>query len=492
MKEVAFVAFDLGAESGRTILGKFKAGKLHIEEINRFPNGMVHVLGHWRWNIYRLFEEMRNGLRLAAEKGGGKIESLAVDTWGVDFGLVGADGAILDLPVTYRDERTQGMMDRFFEIVPRERVYRLTGIQFMPFNSLFQLHAMKTGKSAVLEAATDLLFMPDLFNYLFTGRKESEFTFATTSQLYDPGTGDWSGELLDALDVPRSLMQKIAMPGTRLAPLDAAIAEEAGILAIPVIHAASHDTGSAVAAVPARGEGWAYISSGTWSLMGLERKAPVLTDDALDLNFTNEGGVEGTFRFLKNITGLWLLQQCRKEWAGERDYSYGELMRLAKSASPFRTLLDPDHPDFLHPKSMPDAITDYCKATKQAAPDTPAAFTRAILESLALKYRLVLEQLEHLGGKPIERIHVIGGGAKNELLCRFTADATGVPVLAGPMEATAIGNIMMQALALGHVDSHAELREVIRQSFEPSIYDPQDPGGWDEAFERFKDLAAGA
>jgi rhamnulokinase len=447
---------------------------------------MLFVRGHWRWNIYRLFEEMKKGLGLAAERTGGRIESLAVDTWGVDFGLVGADGAILDLPVTYRDERTEGAMERFFEILPREKVYGLTGIQFMPFNTLFQLHAARMQSPALVDAAQDLLFMPDLFNYLFTGAKASEFTIATTSQLVDPRTGAWSDELLDALGVARGLMQEIARPGTTLAPLDGAIAEEAGLPTIPVIHAASHDTGSAVAAVPAQGENWAYISSGTWSLMGLERSAPILTEAALGMNFTNEGGAEGTIRFLKNITGLWLLEQCRKVWAEDRDYSYAELMTLAGSAPPFQALLDPDHSGFLHPRSMPAAIEEYCRAAGQAAPESPGACTRAILESLALKYRLVFEQLELLGGKPIERIHVIGGGARNELLCRFTADATGVPVLAGPTEATAIGNIMMQARALGHVDSHAELREVVGRSFEPMRHEPGNRAAWDEAFEKYK------
>jgi rhamnulokinase len=484
----SFLAVDLGAESGRTILGSLKDARLEIKELSRFENGMLPLLGHWHWNIFRLFEEMKKGLRAAGCDAGTELQSMALDTWGVDFALLAPDGSILGLPYAYRDPQTDGAMEAFFERMPRERVYKLTGIQFMQFNSLFQLFALKRRNSPLLEAAGDLLFMPDVFNYLFTGEKKTEFTYATTSQLYNPVKKTWEDALFEALGVPPSIMQDIVQPGTVIGELEQSVCREAAIDALPMVAAASHDTGSAVAAVPAEEEDWAYISSGTWSLMGVETKAPILTKKALESNFTNEGGVEGTIRFLKNITGLWLLQQCKKRWEKDRAFGYGELMELARSVEPFKALVDPDRRAFLHPPDMTETIRTCCAETGQAAPETPAQFVRGILESLALKYRLVLDQLKEMAPRPIRRIHVIGGGARNELLCQFTANATGLPVLAGPVEATAIGNIMVQAIATGAVRSLAEMRGVIRGSFEIKQYEPERREEWEAAYRQFHGL----
>jgi rhamnulokinase len=488
VKKSHFLAFDIGAESGRTILGTLKNQRLQIKELSRFPNGMVNILGHLHWNIFRLFEEMKNGLRECASDFTSHPDGIAFDTWGVDFGLLAKDGSILGLPFAYRDSRTQGMMDEFFKRIPRERVYQLTGIQMMPFNSIYQLYSMVRDKSPLLEAASDILFMPDLFNYLFTGEKASEFTFATTTQLYNPTIGEWDGELLGALELSRSKLQQIVPPGTIGGNLQKDIADETGLTHVPVIACASHDTGSAVAAVPAEGKEWAYISSGTWSLMGVEIDKPNLSEQAMAFNFTNEGGVESTFRFLKNIMGLWLVQQCKKAWDKEYGYSYAELAAMAEAAKPFIAIVDPDDGEFLNPPDMPEAIRQYCGKTGQSIPAFPAEIARCAFESLALKYRLVLDQLREVYPNPIKIIHVIGGGAKNEYLNQFTANATGLPVVAGPAEATAIGNIMIQALALGHVTSLSEIRRIIRNSFPMVRYEPQQVEQWDAAYVRFKEI----
>jgi len=483
-----FLAFDLGAESGRAIRGSLDDGRLRIDEPARFPNGMVSVRGHLHWNIFRLFEEMKRGMEICSSETKSRLESIAIDTWGVDFGLLARDGSILGLPYAYRDARTDGAMDEFFEIIPRERIYRLTGIQFLQFNSLFQLYAMKRDMSPLLDIASDLLFIPDIFNYLLTGEKKTEFSFATTSQLYNPVKQEWDDDLFAALDIPKSIMQEIIPPGTIIGDLDERIGRETGLNLMPVIAVASHDTSSAVAAVPAEGENWAYISSGTWSLMGIETKEPIITDRALEMNFTNEGGVEGTFRFLKNISGLWPLQECRKVWAKERPRSYEELMRASESAPPFKATVDFDSPEFLNPPDMPAAIQEFCTRTGQAAPESPSEFVRCILESLALKYRFVMDQLKQVCHHSIDRIHIIGGGARNRVLCRFTANATGLPVIAGPDEATAIGNIMMQALSKRYVASLAEMREVIGRSFELQKYEPEHTEEWNAAYERFQGM----
>ena len=483
-----FLGFDIGASSGRTLLGTLQNEKITIKELHRFPNGMIDILGNLRWNSVDLFENIKQGMKVCASEITTKPASIAVDTWGVDYGLFAADGNLLGLPYGYRDARTDGMMDEFFKIIPRDKVYELTGIQFMQLNTLFQLFSMKHAKSPVLDVISDLLFMPDMISYFLTGTKKTEFTIATTSQLYNPLKKDWDDELFGALGISKSIMQEIVPPGTVLGNLSASIANETGMERIPVVATASHDTGAAVAAVPAEGKDWAYISSGTWSLVGVEITEPIINKKSLEFNFTNEGGVGGTFRFLKNCMGLWPIQQCRKAWSSEKELSYAEMTKLAASARPFVAVIDPDHSGFLNPPDMPEAIREYCRKTGQTIPDCPAEMTRSILEGLALKYRYIFDQLKQVHPQPIHRIHIIGGGTQNKLLSQFTADATGIPVMAGPVEATAIGNIMVQAMGLGLVKSPADIRTIISNSFELEKYEPKDTKKWDEAYERFVNI----
>ena len=484
----SFLAFDLGAASGRAIIGHLEAGRLRTKELYRFTNAMLPVQEHLHWDIFRLFEEIKTGLRISVQEA--RIASVAVDTWGVDFGLLDKDGAVLGMPFAYRDAHTQGAMEEFFRLVPQEKIYNLTGIQFLPFNSLFQLYAMKKNKSPVLEEARDLLFMPDLFQYFLTGKKKTEFTFATTSQLYNPRKKGWESELFAALTIPMSLMQEIIQPGTFVGKLDKKIARQLGLRDVRVVAVASHDTGSAVVSVPAQGEDWAFISSGTWSLMGVETGAPIINDLALRLNFTNEGGAGGTFRVLKNITGLWLLQKCREAWEAEKkiSYDFDTLMAMAQEAESLRFFIDSDWEGFLNPVDMPQAIQEYCTRTEQEPPGSHAELVRGICESLALKYRAVLDEIRQIRTTPIRKIHVIGGGAKNRLLCQFTANATGLPVFAGPAEATSIGNIMMQSLAHGYIQSLGQMREVIRNSFDVAEYEPSQTKEWQKAYERFQKI----
>ncbi len=488
MESHDFLAFDLGAESGRTILGRLESSRIVTRELTRFPNAPIPVLGHLHWNIYSLFEEIKKGMKTCLDAAKVRPESLAVDTWGVDFGLLAPDGSILGLPYAYRDSRTKGAMEQYFSRIPREKVYELTGIQFLVFNTLFQVFSMVRDGSPLLASTSALLFMPDLFTYLLTGERASEFTIASTSQLFSLRNSSWSEPLFEALGIPSSIMQDALTPGTVIGPLSQDIAAEMGLDETLVVATASHDTAAAIAAIPASGEDWAYISSGTWSLMGIETVQPIINRQALEANFTNEGGVGGTVRFLKNIAGLWLLQQCRKEWSGGSALSYEELTRVAREAAPFKAMIDPDWKDFLNPVSMPEAIRRYCHQTGQAVPATPLETVRCILESLALKYRFTLDQLRRLAPVKIARIHVIGGGAQNELLCQFTADATGLPVTAGPAEATAIGNIMVQALAFGYVRSLADIRSIVQNSVDVKTFEPARTGDWDTAFERYQNL----
>ena len=484
-----YLAFDLGAESGRAILGTLDdAGRLQISQLHRFPNGMINVLGNLHWDVLGLYKEMLEGMQVLAANHATSPTSIGVDTWGVDFALLDAQGTLIGAPFTYRDQRTQGAMEEFFLKISRERLYQLTGIQFLPFNTVFQLYSMVRDKSPNLDIASDLLFMPDVFNYFLTGIKKSEFTFATTSQLYNVRTGYWDDEIFKQLSVPKGIMQEIVQPGTVIGGLTDNISEQTGLRGVPVVAVASHDTASAVASVPASGENFAYISSGTWSLMGIESQVPVINEKTLKYGFTNEGGLCRTFRVLKNLTGLWLLQECRKEWAKKREYSYSELVEMAENFAPFVSLVCPDRAEFLNPADMPLAIADFCRATGQPVPQEIGQFVRVILESLALTYRHTLEELQEIVATAIEKIHVIGGGSQNHLLCQFTADATGLPVYAGPVEAAAIGNILAQAMAFGRISSLGELREVVRHSFSLDVYEPRYTSGWEEAYERFTKL----
>ncbi len=479
------LAFDLGAESGRGLLGLFDGSKLHLEVIHRFSNNGVRTLDSIHWDVLHLYQEMINTLRQCALNFQ-HLDSIGIDTWGVDFGLLGRDGNLLGNPRHYRDPHTEGVMEEAIKKVPREEIFQKTGAHFIRFNSVFQLLAMQRDSSPILDSAETLLFIPDLFNYWFTGVKVNEFTDATTSQMLDPASRTWAVDLVQKLGLPDKILGTIVPPGTVLGPLRSTVATETGLVPTPVIAPATHDTGSAVAAVPAAGKNYAYISSGTWSLMGAELDAPLVTPEAHQYNFTNEGGVGGTIRFLKNIMGLWLVQECRRTWqkAG-KEYGYEELTRMAASSTPFQSLVNPDDMTFMLPPSMPDALADFCKKTNQQVPQDPGTYVRCCLESLALRYRWVVEKLEKLLGKKMEAIHVVGGGCQNTLLCQLTADACNLPVYAGPVEATAIGNVLIQAIALGLLGSLEEGREVVRQSFEFTTYTPQNPERWQEPYERF-------
>lgn len=481
-----FLAFDLGAESGRAMLGEFDGGGLSVREVSRFPNRMLKLNGHLFWDVWHLLNEVKAGMRACAAE---EPTSIGIDTWGVDFGLLASDGSLLGLPYSYRDKRTAGAVAGFHRLVSRRRVYELTGIQFLPINTLYQLYSMKRDRSPLLGAASDVLFMPDLFNYLLTGRMVTEFTIATTSQLYDPSKRGWAVELLKALGLPKRVMQDVVQPGTEIGPLAPSVAAEVGLEGTRVVATASHDTAAAVAAVPAEGDDWMFISAGTWSLVGVETEKSIITTAALRHNFTNEGAVGGRFRFLKNVTGFWLLQQLVRSWGESAEY--GALVKAAAEAAPLRAILDPDASCFRCPEDMGKAMAEYCRRTRQPVPRTRAEQVRCILESLVLKYRVVRNELEKVTGREFERVHIVSGGARNWLLCQMTADALGLPVYAGPAEATAIGNIMVQAMAAGLVSSLEDVRAVVRDSCRVRLYEPRSSNGWNEAFERFRGRSGG-
>lgn len=484
-----YLALDLGAESGRAILGSIENGTLHLEELHRFPNTPVRTPSGLYWDTFRLFHEIQQGLAVAGRERKLKLDGIGVDTWGVDFGLLARDGSLVSNPMHYRDSRNDGMMERTFAVVPRDEIFAHTGLQFMQLNSLYQLYAIKLGGSGALDVAKTLLFMPDLLNYWLTGVKRAELTIASTAQFYNPVAKRWATELFDRLGLPSAILPEIVTPGTALGPLLPHVAEAAGLGQVTVYATAGHDTASAVAAVPAQGKDWCYISSGTWSLMGAELDSPVINDQVLAMNLTNEIGAASKIRLLKNIAGLWLLQECRKAWAIEgKQYSYAELADMAASAKPFGPILNPDA--FLHPGQIPSKIAEYCRSTGQQPPEGPAATCRTILESLALRYRQVLESVEALLGRKLSVIHIVGGGSRNQVLNQLVADATGRTVVAGPTEATAAGNILVQAIGSGLLSGLDEAREVVRRSFPPTVVEPGSKDGWDDAYARFCKLSA--
>jgi rhamnulokinase len=482
------LAIDVGAESGRGIVGLFDGSRIHLETIHRFANGPITLLDQMVWDAPGLFREIQNSIAKAGVECGG-IDSVGVDTWGVDFGLIGRGGGLLGLPRHYRDPHTESAMDLAFRTVPRDEIYRRTGLQFLRFNTLFQLVALRRDHSPLLDAAEHLLFMPDLFHYWLTGIKTNEFTNASTSQLLDARTRSWDYELEAKFAINTKLLNPPTQPGAVLGPLRNNVVRDTGVNPVPVIAPATHDTASAVAAVPATGDDWAYLSSGTWSLLGAELPEPVITDASLAANFTNEAGVGKTVCFLKNIMGLWLVQECKRSFAkAGQDHSYEEWSKLAEQAPPFKSLIDPDDPTFLLPADMPRAIAEFCRRTGQPVPENGGEYIRCCLESLALKYRHVLSLMESLTGRGVKVLHVVGGGSKNALLNQFTADAINRPVLAGPVEATAIGNVMVQAMGLGLVHSLTQIREIIRQSVGMTTYEPKEVAKWDDAYERFRRL----
>jgi rhamnulokinase len=482
-----YLAVDLGAESGRTMVGTFEGSRLSLTETHRFPNGPVRLPDGLHWDVLRLWSEIKTGIGISAAKLDKNIESIGLDTWGVDFALLDRQGALLANPFHYRDERTDGMLEEAFKRMPRAEIFANTGIQFMQLNALYQLLAMSLENSPLFDVASTFLTIPDLFNYWLSGEITNEFTNATTTQCFDPRKRDWAIPVLTAMNIPTKLFGPITESGTALGTVLPDVAAETGAGGIQVVLPACHDTGSAVVAVPAQNQDFAWISSGTWSIMGAEVRDPFVSEKALEYNFTNEGGVFGTWRLSKNIMGLWLIQECKRTWAGRGEaLSYDELTHLASEARPFLAIIDADDSRFFHAGEMPERIQRFCADTNQVVPQTKGEILRVALEGIALKYRWVLERLEELTGQHLDPIHIIGGGTKNRLLNQLAADATCRPVVAGPVEATALGNILMQAVAMKHLDSLAEAREVVRLSFQPEIYEPKQASEWDEAYSRLE------
>jgi rhamnulokinase len=484
------VSIDLGAQSGRVALGRYDGETLSVTDLHRFPNVAVRAAGTLHWDALRLHEGVLEGLRLAAREAGGSIDSVAVDTWGIDFALLDRAGRLVGNPVHYRDERTQGAMERVFALIPRQELYARTGIQLMPINTVFQLVSMAAADDPSLAAASSLLMMADLFHYWLSGVQACELTNATTSQLYDPVSGDWANDLLERLRIRPSIFPEIVPPGTVLGPLLPQVAEDTRIGGAVVVATATHDTAAAVAAIPFRERGAAYISSGTWSLIGVEVDAPVIDERSFAANLTNEGGVAGTL-LLRNATGLWMLEECRRAWArAGADVGYEDLVARTKQVPQLRSIVDTDDPAFLAPGDMPGRIRDHCMRAGEPSPVDQAAIARCVLESLALKYRQTIDLLETVTRSRPPAIHVVGGGALNRLLCQWTADATGLPVIAGPVEAAEIGNLAVQALALGELASIDEVRELVGRSFTTQTYEPRPRAPWDDAYARLERAAA--
>lgn len=477
-----FIAIDLGATSGRVILATLSDGKLSMEEIHRFPDTIIQMQGHFYWDLPAIYSSVVEGLRKVAERGV-KIDSIGIDTWGVDFAFFGGDGLMLGLPYCYRDPHTTDAPERLFERMPRKTLYEKTGIQIMNFNSVFQLDTLRRNRCSALAAADKILFIPDALAYLLTGEMITEYTIASTAQMIDPRTKCWDKDILALLGLKEENFGPITMPGTQIGTLTEEVRSATGLGAVPVVAVAGHDTGSAVAGTQLSGDGSAYLSSGTWSLMGIESKEPIISERSFELNFTNEGGIEGTIRVLKNICGMWLLERSRTEW---EQMSYQSLIEQAEASEPFRSLINPDAACFANPKSMIEAIKEYCRSTAQPVPETVGQTVRCIFESLALRYRQVVGMLQEFAPAPLEVMYVIGGGARNMMLNQYTANATGLKVETGSSEATALGNVMMQAKWVGVVDSIDKMRSLIAESLpERLIFTPQEKALWDEAYAKY-------
>ena len=476
MKMLTVLAVDLGAESGRVMAVHFDGNRLELEELHRFPNTTVTLNGTLHWNFLRLWDDIQTGI---AKGRALNPDSIGVDTWGIDFGLLDKQGNLIGNPVHYRDCRTAGMMEVAFAKVPQADIFAQTGIQFMPINTLYQLLSLVEANSPQLQIADTFLTAPDLLNYWLTGAKVCEFSNATTTQLFNPTTGAWATEMMGKLGIPSRIFPEIVLPGTKLGSYDG----------IPVIAPACHDTGSAVAAVPAKTADFAYISSGTWSLVGLEVAQPILTPEALAANVTNEGGVYGTYRLLKNVMGLWILQQCRATWAAAgQKYSYGELVQLAEQAKPLQAIFNPNNPLFLQPGDHPQHIRDLCQQTGQPVPQTVGAVVRSVLESLALAYREILQRVQQVSNHSVSILHIAGGGTQNRLLNQLTANATGLPVVTGPIEATVIGNALVQFITLSEIADLSQARQVVAGLAELQTYLPKDTAVTNEAYGRYQHL----
>jgi sugar (pentulose or hexulose) kinase len=486
MKPLNLLAFDFGASSGRAISGSFDGTRLFLQTVHHFPNGPVASAGHLYWDVLRFVTEMHEGIRKAAHQPGGGPAAMGIDTWGVDFGLLDAQGELLGNPYHYRDRRTEGMPAEAFRRMPKEAIFSLTGVAFQPFNTLFQLLAMRVQKPQVLDRAATLLMMPDLLAYFLTGVRGTEYTDASTTQLLDARTRDWSKELLRVMDLPGSIFGPIHEPGMVRGLVNDVTVAETGCGHIPVVAVAGHDTASAVAAVPLPGPRSAYLSSGTWSLLGVEVPSPMLDHQVMEWKFTNEGGVGGTYRFLRNVMGLWILQECMREWdAAGKGMSYEAIIGAAAGAPSHFACIDPDAGQFYAPGAMEHRIVAYCRASNQRVPEGQGAMARCILESLALKYRWAVERLELLVGFTIHELVIVGGGARNALLNQWTANALHRPVIAGPSEATAVGNLLVQLGVLGEVGSVSDMRKVVNDSFPGTLYSPGESAQWDEAYRRF-------
>ncbi len=480
------LAFDYGASSGRAILGEYDGSKLTLKETHRFSNDPVLLNGTFTWDFLRLFHEMKQGILKSALAEGKDISSIGVDTWGVDFGLLTKDGQLLGNPVHYRDSRTDGMIEEACKVIPQEEIYAETGIAFQKFNTLYQLLALKKNNSVMLENADTMLFIPDLFNFYLTGQKVCEYTITSTSQLYNPVKGQWAYEMLEKLGIRTDILPEVVPAGTKLGGLTKEICEELGVASIPVIAVAAHDTASAVVSVPFTEEGGAYLSSGTWSLLGVELEKPIINENALKLNYTNEGGINNNVRFLKNIMGLWINQECKRHWEKIGEHiSFDELDEAALNAQPFKAIIDVDDSVFFEPGNMPTKVQEFCARTNQEVPQTKGEIVRCVMESLALKYRYVIEGLEEIIGKKLPKLHIVGGGCKNTILSQFTANAINRPVVAGPIEATSIGNLAVQLISLGEVKNLQEARQLIANSFPQEVYMPENPAAWDDAYEKF-------
>lgn len=472
MKKV--LAFDFGASSGRAIIGSFDGEKITLKEVHRFTNDPVDLGGTLYWDVLRLFYEIKQGIVKAKIAGG--FDSIGIDTWGVDFGLIDKNGRLLENPVHYRDKRTSGLVEESFKSVPRQKMYDITGIQFMELNTLFQLISLKKQRPEMLERADKMLFMPDLFAYFLTGKMCSEYSIASTSQLIDINTRSWSKELLDAFGIKESLFAPLTEPGTQLGNLSKEICEECGVESVPVISVCGHDTQSAITAVPCESGDFAFLSSGTWSLFGTELQKPIVNETSLKINITNEGGFGGTTGFLKNIIGLWLIQESRRQWQREgKDYSYADLEKLALSEEPFKCFIDPDAPEFVPQGNIPERVREFCRKTGQYVPESVGEIMRCIYESLAMKYRMTFEKLCECTGKDYPVIHVIGGGTKDGLLCRMTASSCGKTVKAGPIEATVMGNVAVQLMSDGTIGSISEARKAVAASESLKHMNPKTP-----------------
>ena len=481
------LAFDFGASSGRAIIGTLDNGRITLNEVHRFSNDPVTVNGTFYWDVLRLFHEIKQGLLKAKQAGG--FDSIGIDTWGVDFGLLDKDGVLLENPVHYRDKRNIGMVEKAAKYIGKDEMYKLTGIQFMDFNTAFQLLSIKENRPELLARAESLLFMPDLFAYFLTGNKVSEYSIATTSQLVDINTRDWSKEILEKLGLPEKIFNRIVPSGSVTGYLSDEICEELGLEKVPVIAVCGHDTQSAVTAVPSEKEDFAFISSGTWSLFGTETKKPIVNDLSYSFNVTNEGGFGYSTAFLKNICGLWPIQESRRQWIREgKEYSYAELEKAALREKPFARFIDPDAPEFAVPGNLPARITEYCRRTGQSVPENEGQTVRCIYESLALRYRAVLEGIEKCTGKNYDSLNVVGGGTKDTLLCKMTADACNITVYAGPIEATVMGNVAVQLISGGDIADVVEARRIIANSEQLKCYSPENTAAWDEAYEKFKSV----